>query len=227
MVPQAPKRKPRNSSKVNLVISLAFHGVIAAVAIYFAAREGLLGKQFKKIAVEMVKEKPPEKPKEPEKPKQELPKPVEPPKTVQKIETPREVVQTPPPPAAVATAPPAAAPPPVDVPSFAFEGGKTVETTSDPVQLYKGLLEYSLRSRWDRPEDSDDVNFVAEVEVAVDRSGQISDPVWKKSSGNKKWDDSVRQAIALTTSMSRPPPPNFPARVLVRFDVAETESILP
>jgi len=125
------------------------------------------------------------------------------------------------------TAPPAAAPPPVDVPSFAFEGGRTVETTGDPVQLYKGLLEYSLRSRWERPEDSDDVNFVAEVEVAVDRSGQVSDPVWKKSSGNKRWDDSVRQAIAQTTSMSRPPPANFPARVLVRFDVAETESILP
>lgn len=227
MVPQAPKRKPRNSSKVNLVISLAFHGVIAAVAIYFAAREGLLGKQLKKIAVEMVKEKPPEKPKEPEKPKQELPKPVEQPKTVQKIETPREVAQAPPPAAAVSTAPPAAAPPPVDVPSFAFEGGKTVETTSDPVQLYKGLLEYSLRSRWDRPEDMDDSSFVAEVEVAVDRSGQISDPVWKKSSGNKKWDDSVRLALAQTKSTSRPPPANFPARVLVRFDVAETESILP
>ena len=227
MVPQAPKRKPRNSSKVNLMISLAFHGVLAAVAIYFAAREGLLGKQLKKIAVEMVKEKPPEKPKEPEKPKLELPKPVEPPKTVQKTETPREVVQAPPPPATVVTAPPAAAPPPVDVPAFAFEGGKTVETTSDPVQLYKGLLEYSLRSRWNRPEDSDDLNFVAEVEIAVDRSGQITDPVWKKSSGNKRWDDSVRQAIALTTSMSRPPPKNFPSRVVVRFDVAETESILP
>jgi TonB family protein len=228
MVPQAPKRKPRNSSKVNLMISLVFHGALAAVAIYFAAREGLLGKQLKKIAVEMVREKPPVKPKEPEKPKQELPKPVEPPKTVQKTETPREVVQTPPPATTpVVAAPPAAAPPPVEVPLFAFEGGKTVETTSDPVGLYKGLLEYSLRSRWDRPEDSDDSSFVAEVEVSVDRSGQISDPVWKKSSGNKRWDDSVRQAIAATKSMSRPPPPNFPSRVTVRFDVAETESILP
>lgn len=229
MTPQAPKRKPRNSSKVNLIISLTFHGLLAVVAIFFAAREGLLGKQMKKIAVEMVKEKPPEKPKEPEKPKLEPPpKPIEPPKTVQKTETPREVVQAPPPPV-VAVAPPAAAAAPaaVDVPSFAFEGGKTVETSSDPVQLYKGLLEYSLRSRWNRPEGADDLNFVAEIEVAVDRSGQISKPVWMKRSGNKQWDDSVQQAIDRATSMSRPPPTNFPSRVVVRFDVAETESILP
>jgi len=36
---------------------------------YFAAREGLLGKELRKIAVEMVREKPPE----PEKPAEETP----------------------------------------------------------------------------------------------------------------------------------------------------------
>ena len=71
-----------------------------------------------------------------------------------------------------------------------------MESSSDPVQLYKGLLEYALRSKWNRPENMADDDYVAEVEVAVDRNGQISDPEWKKGSGNTRWDDSVRQAIA-------------------------------
>jgi outer membrane biosynthesis protein TonB len=224
MVPQSQQRKPRNSSKVNLLISMTFHGLLVVAVLYFAARQGLLGKQLRKIAVEMVKEKPPEKPKEPEKPKDEPPK-VEQPKLVQapKIEPPREVA--PPPPSGLA-APPAAAPPPVDVPSFAFDGGRPVETTSDPVQIYKGLVEYSLRSRWNRPEDEDDHGFVAEVEISVDRSGQISNPVWKKSSGDKRWDASVRDVLAQVKSISHAPPTNFPPRVVVRFDVVAPEPII-
>ena len=68
-------------------------------------------------------------------------------------------------------------------------------------------------------DDMADDDFVAEIEVAVDRAGKISDPQWKKGSGNSVWDDTVRQAIAATTSMTRPPPTNFPPRVTVRFDV--------
>src|SRR5579884_1724135 len=140
MVPQTQKRKPRNSSKVNLFISITFHALVVGTLAYFAARQGLLGKTIKKIAVEMVKEKPKEKPKEPEKPKQELPKP-EQPKAVVKTEVPKEaprqVAQAAPPPVAAPTVAPAA----VDIPSFSFEGGKAVVSTSNPVQLYKGLLE--------------------------------------------------------------------------------------
>ena len=58
---------------MNLLISLFFHVAIVAVLVFFAARQGLLGEQLKKITVQMVKEKPPEKPKEPEKPKAEPP----------------------------------------------------------------------------------------------------------------------------------------------------------
>jgi hypothetical protein len=213
------KRKKRNSAKVNLMISVVFHAVILGTLLYFAARGGLLGKQIKKIAVEMVKEKPPEKPKEQPKPKEvkvDVPK-VETPKVTEiaKIEPPRETLVAPPP----ASVAPAVAPPAAELPAFAFEGGKTVETSSDPVQLYKGLLESTLRFNWDRPKDADDHTYLAEVEVAVDDTGKISDPVWKKTSGHKQWDDSVRSAIASAAKVSRPPPKNFPSRVVVRFDV--------
>ena len=129
------------------------------------------------------------------------------------------------PPASVAVAPPVVAPAAVDVPSFVFEGGKAVETSSDPVQIYKSLIEYSLRSRWDRPEDIDDHAFVAEVEVSVDATGRIENPVWKKGSGNTRWDDSVRHALVNTKGVDRPPPAHFPAHVVVRFDVVATEAI--
>ena len=65
MMPQSKPRKEKNSSKVNLIISVVFHAVLVLVLFYFAAREGLLGKKLKKIAVQMIKEKPPEKPKAP------------------------------------------------------------------------------------------------------------------------------------------------------------------
>jgi len=218
MNPQSQPRKKRNSSKVNLMISLAFHALLVGVLLYFAARSGILGKQIQKITVTMEKEKPPEKPPAPPKPP-EPPKIVEPPKVV---EAPKAVAAPP------VVAPPVVAPPAAELPSFDFDGGKLVQSSSDPVQLYKGLLEYSLRSKWNRPEDMADEAFIAEVEVTVDRTGKISGPKWQKGSGDKRWDDSVRQAIAATTSLNRPPPTNFPARVVVRFDVQEeTEPILP
>lgn len=226
-MPHTQPRKRRNSSKVNLIISFGFHSVIVLALFYFAAREGLLGKQLKKIAVEIVKEKPPEKEKEPEPEKPPEPTPVEP----QKIE---EILQAPPPqvaqqaPQNAVAAPPSVAPPSMDVASFVFEGGKAVQSTSDPVEIYRGLLEYSFRSKWDRPVDIADNAFIAEVEISVDKAGKVSSPEWKRGSGNTRWDESVRQAIASTKALNRPPPTNFPARVLVRFDVQEvTESLVP
>jgi outer membrane biosynthesis protein TonB len=208
---------------VNLAISATVHTVLVLALFYLAAREGFLGKQLQKISVEMVKEKQPEKPKEPEKPKVEPPK-VETPK----VETPK-LVEAAPPPAAVAaaTAPPAVAPPSADLPSFEFEGGKAVETSSDAVQVYKGYLEYALRSKWNRPSNLADDNYVAEVDIAVNRTGDISDPIWRKNSGDPKWDDSVRKVFATVSRLDHPPPTNFPPRVIIRFDVqGETESVL-
>jgi outer membrane biosynthesis protein TonB len=222
MLPQSQARKKRNSSKVNLMISLAFHALIVVVALYFAARQGLLGKQMKKISIEMVKAKPPEKPKEPEKPKVEGPK-MEAPKP-EPAKVMEEAKAAPPP----VSSPPTVAPPAAELPAFEFEGGKAVETSTDPVHLYKGYLEYALRSKWQRPDNVADDQYVAEVEVAVDRQGAISNPVWEKGSGDTKWDDSVKAVFQVVRMLERPPPTNFPARVVVRFDVQEeTEPVLP
>jgi hypothetical protein len=229
MIPQTQPREEGNSAKVNLLISLTIHTLIVLALAFLAAREGLLGKQLRKISVQMVREKPPEKPKEPEKPRAEPPKP-EPPKLAEapKAQPPKEEPVHAPPPSAVVAAAPVVAPPPAELPAFAFDGGKTVQTSSDPVQLYKGFVEYSLRSKWNRPVDMDDASFVAEVEVKVDRAGDISDPKWIKGSGNARWDKAVREAIAQTPALDRPPPASFPQRVLVRFDVLEsTEPLLP
>lgn len=219
MLPQTQARKKRNSSKVNLLISFTFHALIVVVGIYFAARGGLLGKQIQKISVEMIKEKPPEKPKVVEKPKVEPPKEAPKLAAAPKVEPPKEA-----PPEA---GPPTVAPPAAELPSFVFEGGKTVESSSDPVQLYKGLLEYAFRSKWDRPQNLHDDDYVAEIRVTVDRSGQISGVEWLKGSGNPLWDDSVHRAIAAMTKMDSAPPTNFPSSVVIRFDVQqETEPVL-
>jgi outer membrane biosynthesis protein TonB len=217
----APRRK-RNSSRTNLIISAGFHVVIIGALVFFAAREGLLGKQLKKIAVVMVpKEKPPEKPKEPAKPpeppKEEPPK-TEPPKVVAapKIEAPKSVRTEAPPPSLA----PAAAPPPTAVPAIDFsDGAKAVQSTSDAVGLYKNFVEFSIRSKWVRPDDIYDASYVAEVEVGIDPNGNISGGQWKKLSGDQRWDESVKRALAQTTKVFRTPPKNFPGKFIVRFDV--------
>ena len=209
MIPNTQPRKVKNSSKVNLLISFIFHAVLVLALLYFAAREGLLGKKLEKISVQMVKEKPPEKPKEPPK--------IEPPKIVETR------------PAAPPTvAPPTVAPPVAELPSFDFSGGKEVVSSSDPVQIYKGYMEYVLRSKWDKPDDMADDNYVVEISMSVGKDGQLGAPVVQKSSGNEKWDDSVRQVFNAVKSFDRPPPTNFPPVVTIRFDVQleDVESVL-
>src|SRR6266404_6906017 len=110
------KRKKQNSARVNLIISLVFHSVLISALFFFAAREGLLGKQLKKIAITMVpKEKPPEKPKEPEpKPQPAEPETPQPAQTPQTAQLPK-AIEAPPPASAIASA---VAPPAAVVPSF-------------------------------------------------------------------------------------------------------------
>lgn len=212
-------RKQKKTSRLSVVISLVFHGVIIGALVFIAAREGILGKELKKIAVTMVpKEKPPE-----EKPKAKPPE-EKPPVEEPKVELPKpaitaqpEVPRATPPPAGTVAAP--AAPAAAALPAFDFEGGKQVETTSDPNVIYKGFVEYTLRSRWNRPEGNEDEKFVAEVELAIDREGRVQGTTWKKGSGDVAWDNSVKQALASVPSIGRVPPKGFPDKVLVRFDV--------
>jgi hypothetical protein len=124
-------------------------------------------------------------------------------------------------------APPVVAPPSADVPAFEFEGGKAVNSESDPVQLYKGYLEYTLRSKWNRPDNLPDDNYVAEVAVIVDKQGNLSQSKWLKGSGDDKWDASVKEVFRLVQNIDRRPPTNFPPNVTIRFDVQEeTEPVL-
>ena len=219
MVPQTQPRKKRNSSRTNLLISLAFHTVIVVVGFYLAARGGVFGNQLKKIAIDMVKEKAPEKPKEPEKPKVEPPKP-EPPKETVKAETPK-VVEVPKLVAPSSAVPPSVAPPAPELRAFEFNGGRAVTTDGNPVDVYKGLVQSTFTAKWNKPQDLEDEKYVVEVQVSIARDGRIGDPQWMKKSGDKRWDDSVRQALAAVKSMDNPPPTNFPPHVTIRFDVQE------
>ena len=126
-------------------------------------------------------------------------------------------------------APPVAAPPANQVQDFVFnDGAKAVNSESDPVQLYKGYIEYTLRSKWDRPEDLADDAYVAEVSVNVDPQGNLSQEKWLKGSGNARWDASVKAVLQTVANIDRRPPTNFPPSVVIRFDVEEaTEPVLP
>jgi len=222
------KRTKPESSKLNLVVSALFHGLLILCIVFFAAREGLIGKKLKQLAVTMVpKEKKPEPPKE-KPPEPKIQTPLEPPKMAAAAPRVNTVAATPPPPPAVDTAP-AAAPSAVNLPDISFDdGAKAVRSISDPNAIYSALVEHSLRSRWNRPEDIADDNYVAEVELGVDRSGEISGYRWLSGSGNKRWDESVKEALAQTKAISRPPPKGFPSKFNVRFDVESlrTESAI-
>jgi TonB family protein len=223
------QRKHRNSSKINLTISFIFHGILILVVFFFAAREGLVGKKLKQLAVTMVpKEKKPEPPKEkPLEQKAEAVKTDQAPKMA--IPQPKmDTVSAAPPPPAMDSAP-AVAPAAASLPAFEFnDGAKQVQTISDPSGVYKALIEHTLRSRWNRPEDIADEAYVAEVELSVDAKGRVTDYRWLKGSGDKRWDDSVKALVAQTKTISRPPPKGFPDKFPVRFDVetSRTEPVV-
>ena len=221
------QRKKRNSSKVNLTVSIVFHAALVLALFFFAARQGILGKKLKEITVTMApKEKKPEPPKEkPPEPKVEQPKPAETPKMVAAAPPKIEAATAPPP----AEAPPSVAPPAANLPSMDFsDGAKAVESTADPNAVYKGIVEHALRTRWNRPDDMDDANFVAEVSLRIDAEGKVTGSQWLKGSGNARWDKSVKEAVAATRVISRPPPKGFPPTFVARFDVESqrTEDVM-
>jgi TonB family protein len=187
---------------------------------YFAAKEGLLGKKMKELTVTMEKVKKPEPPKD----KPEPPK-VEPPKQEVKTAVPQPKLEAVAPPPPAADAAPTVAPAAAVLPAFSFdEGARQVQSLSNPNDIYKALVEHTLRSYWNRPEDMADDNFVADVELTIDKSGYVEDSRWIKGSGNTRWDDTVKQAVAQLRTISRPPPKGFPSKFIVRFDVASMQT---
>jgi outer membrane biosynthesis protein TonB len=219
-------QKKRNSSKVNLIVSFVVHAALVGALVFFAAKEGLLGKKLKQLTVTMVpKEKKPEPPKEkPPEPKVEPPKPAEPPRNTTPVPPKVEMAATPPP----ANPGPAAAAPAVSagsLPAFEFgDGAKEVQTISDPNGIYKAGVEHAIRSHWDRDETIDDSQYAAEVELSVDTKGRITDSRWLSLSGNARWDTAVKNAVAQTKALSKPPPKGFPPKFIVRFDVESFKS---
>lgn len=222
--PPLPEKQPellhrgeprkRNSSKVNLTISFVFHTIIIVGAAYFAARSGALGHKLKALTV--VTEKKPEKEKEKEKPKENKP---EPPK-VQEVKAatapPRTVVAAAaPPPESTA---PAVAPAAVTIGDVDFNGGADVRA-ADPNDVYKSLVQDALRAKWRRPEDTPDDSYSVEVQLTVDSKGNLGNYQWIQGSGDKRWDDSVKAALAATKSINHSPPKGFPPTFTVKFDV--------
>jgi hypothetical protein len=217
-------RQRKSAAKPSLLVSLVFHIVIVMVVFVFAAREGLMGKKLRELTVLIAPE--PKKP-EPPKEKPPEPKPAEPVKA-----TPTPVVAAPlksvpvaaaPPP--IAEAPAAAAPPAANLPSFDFsDGARAVDSTSDQNGLYRGQVEYTLRSHWNRPDEPGDDKFSAEVQLDMAPDGHILNWTWVKGSGDAKWDDSVKAALKATPDIGRPRPKNFPGQFLVKFDVQTTEA---
>jgi len=225
-----PKDTPnRKNSKTGLIISFLFHAVILVFFVWFAAHQGLIKLPSKMVSVKLVQE--PEKTPEVEKPVAAAPRtsvafPV-------RTEQPRPSVSQPAAPSTpVSTkisnnanpAPALAAPPPVEVPSLIFNDGTANEASDlDGVSQYKKYIEFTLRSRWNRPaNDGDETNF-AEVEVTVENDGRLIDPKWKRKSGKPEWDESVWNAILQTPKMRRAPPSGFPVSLTIRFDTVAVE----
>jgi len=223
-----PIQPPRPPVFRGWMISLVIHvGVIGLLA-WFAARGGMLGESLRTVTVRLLPPAP-EKTPVPEKKQAE-------PAAEKNIPIPDAAPREMPPPVLAKAQssrpvpdlmPAAAAPVPAEMPLFAFDdGGRTVQTEKDPAALYRNFVEFSLHSRWNRPADIADSNYVAEVEIAVAADGRVSDARWRRRSGDARWDVAVMAAVAQTRRLERPPPPVFPSRVTVRFDVvrsAETE----
>jgi hypothetical protein len=223
---EPPRRRTISSG---LWISLTFHGVIIGLLAGLAAREGMMGQPRKQITVRLMPPPSTEKPALLVQAKPELPK--EKPALLAEPTAPAVIA---PPAAPTSTPVPEAgpaitAPAPAEMPSLAFdEGGETVQTENDPAALYRDFVEFSLRSRWNRPTDIADMHYVAEVEIAVDAGGRIGAPRWKRKTGDARWDASVLNAVTQTKTLDRSPPAGFPARLTVRFDVVQTaESNIP
>ena len=211
-----PKRKDP-TARTSMMIAVVMHAIAFLIFFVWAAKTGRLDPLLKIMnVVQVAKDKPKEKKAEP---KEETIKPDDLPKIASA--PPAAAAAAPTAQANAPAAPPAVAPPAAAAPAFFFGDGakEVVSSTNAPIDHYKSLVEFAIRSNWQRPEGMADEQFVAEAEVAVDPAGKIKTYSLTKPSGNAVWDKTVRQALAATQTLSRPPPKGFPEKFQVRFDV--------
>lgn len=203
----------KNDKKITILVVFLLHLIGILALTFFASKEGVLGKKMQALAVVLVPKSEPVKEKPVEK-KIEVPviakeDRMEAPKSVG-VSTPKSVVVD-------AVAPSAAV-----LPSMEFsDGAKEVKTLTDPIQLYKKYVENVYLSRWNRPEIDGDLNFVSQIQITMDERGRIVSSSYLKLSGNKEWDNSVKQTVSPITMFSKVPPKGFPSTVIIQFDVQE------
>lgn len=222
-----PVRHKPKQSRLSWLLSLAFHILLVGGLFYFAARQGILGKQMRTLTAVAVPE---DKKPEVQKPKEEV-KPTAERREEARVD-PRVAPQqatgnsaTPPPAAADATVSAAAPAEPTDM--VFDDGAARVKTVTDPIALFSGRVEYAFLSRWDKPEDLDDSQFVAEADVTLKADGTVAAAELRRPSGNPKWDDSVRNALGSVKAVGAAPPAGYPTKFLVKFDatIAASEPV--
>jgi TonB family protein len=197
------QRRKRNTAKSNLTLSIILHVILFGFAAWWAANEGMLGKKMQELSVLLVpREKKADKPVE----KKAEQKAAEEKKVEETKTTPTKTTATET--TAKTTAPPPPPPPVIDT-----------STAPPPPPPAVDVVEKALLGRWQKPSEGDDLNYVVEIELALDASGNITSLDWKKSSGNPKWDDSVKKALNGVKALPSAPPKGFPAKFVVRFDV--------
>lgn len=198
-------------SKTNIAIAVAFHAILLFVIVFFASKEGMLGKKMQTLSVVLV---PKSKVEEVVKTKVEQPR-VEVPKTTIPSEQPK--TQTAPPVAPVQAEVPAVAPAAAQLPSFSFnDGAKEVQNISDPIQLYKSYMEHYLKSKWNTPNN----DGIVEIDMIIDEKGRILSSQFQVKEG-EQWGASVVQLLQRVTSFPKPPPKGFPSKFKIRFDMVD------
>jgi len=195
----------KHDTKRNLFIAAAIHVLVIGIAVFFASREGMLGKKFQQFSVVLV---PKPKTEEVEK-KPSTPPPIKAPEVKSPSPAIKDTPQIP------KMSEPTIAPAPTEVPSINFSGGaKDVIESSDPIQLYKSYIERYIHSQWKTPDNEDKVT---DVEITIDEHGNILSSVWTPIPKDS-WDTSIIDVFKKVNKFPSPPPKNFPHHFTMRFD---------
>ena len=199
-------------TRTNLIVAAVLHGVLILGLLFFASKEGMLGKTMQTLSVTLV---PKPKIEEVQKikafePKIELPRVVQAPVEIPKTPSVSQPVPVP--------AAPSVAPEATQIASFSFsDGAKDVISTTDPVLLYKSYMERYLTSKWEVPDGEEDIVM---VDLSINVKGTI---ISTKITSHKrgKWESSVKKVFAQVSSFPQPPPKGFPPTFKIQFDSVE------